>query len=276
MVLARAMVHDRADLQERARTYSVLMLTASAAPLLAPLVGAALLELGGWRAIFGAMGLIGLALLMLSTAIPETLARSGRARIERAYEPHSWREILRDRVFITWGLSNGLFQGGMFAYLSMSAAVFIDAYGLSAGVFSILFAANSLGMVVAAQVNARLVGRFALRRVVKWALWAALIPLCVLAIFYEKPPAPLLFANVFLYLSMIGFVAPNSAAIALTGHAARAGSASALLGTVLFGVGVVSSVAAAHVLPGAPVRALMLAMLTCCALATAVFYLTPR
>lgn len=276
MVLARAMVHDSTDLRQRARTFSILMLTASAAPLFAPLGGAGLLELGGWRAIFGAMGSIGLALLLLTKAMPETLDRSKRTRTVGAYVSGNWFEIVTDRQFNTWALSSGLLQGGMFAYFAMSATVFIDVYGLSPRLFSIAFAANSLGMVIAAQINARLIRRLPLVPVVRWALWASLVPSLALACSYEKPPALLLFANAVLYLSTIGFVAPNSAAMALTGHSDRAGAASALLGTLLHSVGALSAAVAAHILPGAPVRALILVMSACSVLATLTSYMAPR
>nr|WP_275895787.1 multidrug effflux MFS transporter [Trinickia diaoshuihuensis] len=276
MVLARAMVHDRTDLQERARTFSTLMLAASVAPLVAPLVGAGLLEVGGWRAIFWSMGTVGLALLALSVAMPETLPIDRRALTGSDRAPYGWREILYDRQFITWACTSGFLQGGMFAYFAMSARVFVDAYGLSSGLFSATFAANSLGMVIAAHVNGLLVLRLALKRVAKSALWVSLVPVLALLALYERPPTFLLLGSVFVYLSMIGFVAPNSAAIALARHAERAGFASALLGTLLFGIGAASAAIAAHVMPWAPERSLMLAMLGCSALAILCTYMTPR
>jgi Phytanoyl-CoA dioxygenase (PhyH) len=90
-----------------------------------------------------------------------------------------------------------------------------------------------------------------------------------------QPTFLVLLAVIFVYTTMIGFVAPNSAAMALAKHAEHAGSASALLGTLLFGIGAISSVVASHILPDAPTRALILVMGSCSALATLVFYRAP-
>jgi MFS transporter, DHA1 family, multidrug resistance protein len=83
---------------------------------------------------------------------------------------------------------------------------------------------------------------------------------------------PVLLAALFVYLAMVGFVAPNSAAMALAKHAEHAGAASALLGSLLFGIGVISGVVASHVLPDAPEEALTLVMASCSVLAMLAFY----
>lgn len=90
MVLARAMVHDRGTSRQRARTFSLLMLVSSAVPLFAPLMGTALLAMGGWRAIFGMMGALGLVLLAISHAIPETLAINRGGLIDHRRTLRTW------------------------------------------------------------------------------------------------------------------------------------------------------------------------------------------
>ncbi|RDV00053.1 MFS transporter [Trinickia dinghuensis] len=276
MVLTRAMIRDRTDTRDAARAFSALMLIASVAPLMAPLLGATLLHMGGWRVIFASMGSFGVILFAVCRALPETLDRSRRDLDTRSPGPHHWREIFRDRQFVACALSSGFLQGGMYAYIAMSAIVFLDEYGLSSGRFGIMIAANSLGMVVAAQINAWLIRRVDLQSIVRWGLWTSVASLMFLAGFAEKPPASVLFAAVFVYLSTIGFVAPNSAAIALARHTDSAGSAAALLGSLLFGIGVASGAIVTHVLPDTPTRALMLVMAACSALATLVFYLGQR
>lgn len=274
-VIARAMIHDRTDARETARAFSLLILATSVAPLLAPLLGTALMQVGGWRATFVSMGVFGGILLALCLALPETLERSRRTRIGVTHQFRCWGRILGDRQFVTWTLSNGLLQGGMYAYVSMSAIVLIGAYGQSSGVFSAMVSLGSLGMVIAAQMNARLVRRVELRSIVKWALRVSVGSMVALAGVSGNPPAVILFAAIFIYLSMIGFVAPNSAAIALARHAERAGSASALLGTLLFGMGAACGSIAAHIMPDVPTRALILVMTACSVLAMLVFCGTP-
>lgn len=276
MVLSRAMIQDRADLREMARTFSLLMLVSSAAPLIAPMLGATLHRMSGWRSIFIAMGSFGVILLALCSALPETLDRDRRASLARGRRPGVWREILCDSQFIVWTLCNGLLQGGMYAYVSLSAIVLIGEYELTSEVFSVIIAAGSLGMVASALINARLIRGIALQSIVRSALWAAVASAVFPAVFFNSPPLPILLAAVFMYLSTIGFVAPNAAAVALGRHAERAGSASALLGTFLFGIGAASGAIAAHILHSAPTRALMVLMVASSALAALVFHMGQR
>jgi DHA1 family bicyclomycin/chloramphenicol resistance-like MFS transporter len=163
----------------------------------------------------------------------------------------------------------------MYAYISISSMVVMGAYKQSPRIFGIVFAANSLGMVIAARINARLVRKFALRRIVEKALWISVATSIPVAASPGQPTLPVLLAVIFVCTTMIGFVAPNSAAMALAKHTEHAGSASALLGTFLFGIGAISSVVASHILPDAPTRALILVMGSCSALATLVFYWAP-
>jgi len=52
---------------------------------------------------------------------------------------------------------------------------------------------------------------------------------------------PVLLVPLFIYLVSVGFTAPNAMANALAHQGARAGSASALIGTLQFGVATVAS-----------------------------------
>jgi MFS transporter, DHA1 family, multidrug resistance protein len=274
-VIARAMIRDRMSTSEAARAFSTLMLVVSVAPLTAPLLGTALLEVGGWRAIFVLMGLFGTLLLMTSMAMPETLCA------KRAATSGWWRQlqilgrILWDRSFLTYTLSNGFLQGGMYAYISMSSFVVVNVYEKSPRFFSIVFAINSLGMVVAAQFNSRLTQKVALARIVEGALWVSVASSMVLVSLPSRPAVAVLLVVILIYLTTIGFVAPNAAALALTRHAANAGSASALLGTLLFGIGALSGAIVSRVLVDAPTRALVWVMASSSVLATVMFYMSP-
>ncbi|HVW49714.1 MAG TPA: multidrug effflux MFS transporter [Trinickia sp.] len=274
VVIARAMIHDRGDTRGMARSFSLLMLVVSVAPLVAPLAGSLLLDAIGWRAIFSAMGAYGVILVAVSTALPETHDRREGSPLTGESALRVCAQVFADRRFVTWGLSNGLLQGGMYAYVSLSSIVIIDAYQQPPGFFSIVFAANSLGMIVAAQINARLVMKMRLRSVVKTALWVATLSLGALAAVPGQPPLPILLAAIFVYLAAIGFVAPNSAAMALAAHADRAGAASALLGMLLYGVGALSGAVAVHVFPTSPTQAMILVMTSCSISAIMVFFWT--
>ena len=241
MVIARAVVRDLSSGAAAARLFSQLMLVVSAAPLLAPSLGAFLLQYGGWRALFGVMAGFGvLCLLVVRRAMTESLPPERRL-------PASWRlafrnygMLMRDQQFLGYTICNGLVQAGMYAYIAVSAPLFINEYGLSPAQYGILFGVNSLGMIVAAQVNVQLIKHYALSNIVSHTL-VFLLVLVLLGMLAASDgtrlPLPVLLGGLFCFLSCIGLIAPNAAALALAAHGAHAGTASALMGTLLFAIG---------------------------------------
>lgn len=244
VVIARAVVRDRFDAHTSARVYSLLMLVMGLAPILAPFIGGWVLALAGWRAIFAVLALFGLGCLIAAWRyLPETRpadtdASGGLAAALRAYG-----ELWRDRGFVGYTLSGGFAQAGMFAYITGSPHVFIELYGVPAQAYGWLFGLNALGLIASSQLNRRLLSRHGAGAILRRANRATLILgfalLAVAASGWGGLPA--LLVPLFGYIASLGFTAPNALACALAGQGARAGSASALIGTLQFAVATGSS-----------------------------------
>ncbi|MBL8259674.1 MAG: multidrug effflux MFS transporter [Candidatus Competibacteraceae bacterium] len=245
VVIARAVVRDRFDAQTSARIYSLLMLVMGLAPILAPLLGGWLLVLASWRAIFIALALFGLlCLLAVWRFLPETrpadTVGGGVGATLRTYA-----DLLQDRDFLGYTLSGGFAQAGLFAYITGSPHVFIELYGIPAHAYGWLFGLNALGLIASSQLNRRLLLRYGadaiLRRANRATVLLGLVLLAVAA--SGQGGLAALLVPLFGYLATLGFTAPNALANALAKQGARAGSASALIGTLQFGLATVSSVA---------------------------------
>src|SRR5699024_5522341 len=74
-----------------------------------------------------------------------------------------------DRRFLAYALLPGLTMAALFAYVAGSPFVLREDFNLTAGQFSLLFAINGVGLVIAAQVNAALVKKFAPVRIMRLA-----------------------------------------------------------------------------------------------------------
>lgn len=244
VVVARAVVRDRFDAHTSAKVYSLLMLVMGLAPILAPFLGGWILLFAGWRAIFLALALFGLACLVgVWRYLPETRPANAPANGGIGAALRSYGAILRDRRFTGYALTGGFAQAGLFAYITGSPHVFIDLYGVPAQHYGWLFGLNALGLIASSQYNRRLLRHESagsiLRRANRWTVFAGLLLLAVAAIGWGGLPA--LLVPLFIYLVSIGFTAPNAMANALAHQGARAGSASALIGTLQFGVATVAS-----------------------------------
>src|SRR5690606_18589976 len=104
-----------------AQLLSRLVLVMGIAPILAPSLGGALLQLTSWRGIFVVLAIIAVALVVLAAvALPETLPAERRlpARIGRSLA--SYRTLLTDRLFVIMVGIAGLMFATMFSYISGS------------------------------------------------------------------------------------------------------------------------------------------------------------
>ncbi len=237
MVIGRAVVRDLYTPQEAARVYSLLMLVMGVAPILAPTLGSSLLLLADWRWIFAVLVLFGAACLLASARmLPETrpvhLAPVGG--VLRGYAG-----VIADRRFLFAALAGGFSTAGLFSYISGSPAVLIEQYGLSPQAYGVAFGLCAAALIAGSQVNRHLLKTRQPIEVFRRAtLLVPLLGLNVLAVGLSGAGGPWgLIGAIFLQLSAYGFILPNSAAVALTGHPERAGAASALLGTLQFGCG---------------------------------------
>lgn len=67
--------------------------------------------------------------------------------------------MLTDRIFVGAALVGGMQCSGLFAYLSTSSFLFQEVYALSPQQYGLLFAMNSLGIIIGSQTAARVMRR---------------------------------------------------------------------------------------------------------------------
>jgi MFS transporter, DHA1 family, multidrug resistance protein len=239
IVIARAVVRDMYTGREAARFFSMLMLVNGAAPILAPVLGGQVLEVTSWRGVFVVLAAIGVLLAAAAAlGLPETLDAARRHPGGVGATLRTFGRLLADRGFLGHALACGLSFGAMFAYIAGSPFVLQEIYGASPQLFSVMFAANALGIVAASQLNRVLIGRFEPRAIMVAALgvqaFAGVTLLVAVAVGTGVWPVVVL---LFAVVSSLGLVMPNATALALADHPDVAGSASGLLGVMQFIVG---------------------------------------
>src|SRR5450830_974259 len=238
MVISRAVVSDKCDAVGSAKVFSQLMLVVGLAPILAPMLGGVLVNLYGWHSIFVALTIFSaLAAIAVILGLPESLpANQPRPPLSGALRQYG--RLLGDRLFLGHALTGGIAIAGMFAYIAGSPFVFIKLYGVPAEHYGWLFGTNAAGFILVAQVNARLLAKrgpaFLLSRTV-WLYMLAALTLLGVAALRTDALWPLL-VPLFICIASLGCILPNTSACAMNGQGARAGSASAMLGCIQFGV----------------------------------------
>ncbi|MHC3367986.1 multidrug effflux MFS transporter [Rhodococcus aetherivorans] len=239
IVLARAVIADRARGNEAARLFSVMMIIGGVAPIVAPLLGGVLLGPIGWRGIFWV--LTGLAVLMIVavlTVVPETLPPERRHSGGLAMLARNFGTVIGNRRFVGYAATFALGFGAMFSYISASPFVVQEVLGMTPGQFSLIFAANSVGLVAGNIVNTRLIGRFEVRDLLRYGVTQMLTAgvLLVLAVLVADTNRWLVLPLLFLVVSSLGFVMGNATALAQGQVPKAAGTGSAVMGASQFGL----------------------------------------
>jgi MFS transporter, DHA1 family, multidrug resistance protein len=272
MIVPRAVVRDVAEGHNAARLMSRLILVLGAAPVLAPSLGGLVLQFANWRGIFwittgyGALGLV-----LAAAFLPDTLPRSRRVRLHLASMLARYWQILMDRVFISHTLMLAASSFALFAYLGGSPTVFIEHFRLSPGHFAVLFGMVAATYVLFSQLNVTVTRRLGLDGTLRVTTSVYLVlGLALLVLAISGWGGPLTMACVLaLMQGQSGFIAPTGTVGALSRHAAHAGSASALMGTLQFTIGCSSGFLIAWMTDGTalPMAWLMLAGAACAKLA---------
>lgn len=241
VVIGRAVVRDVATGTAAARAFALMMLVTGTAPVVAPLIGGALLTVTDWRGLFVVLAALGaVQLVVVAVAVPETLPPGARHGGGLRLMLRRCGALLRQRRFVTDAGALNLGFGAFFAYISASSFLLEDVYGTSPQTFSYVFALLSALFVVVAQVGGRLVGAMGPRALFRIGLhFCAVGSGAVLAVVAAGGSLGVLIACLALVCIGNGLVWPNGTAVAMADMGEAAGSASALLGVGQFGLGAV-------------------------------------
>ena len=231
IVIARAIVRDCYSGRGLARAFSVTSTVSMLAPLLAPTLGATILQWTTWRGIFAVIATFGLACLLVAWRLPETHPdhhRTDHGVLDAARE---YVVIGRQRAFAVPASIAALGAATLFAYISSSPAVFIGGYGVSPAGFAGIFALLASVYVAGAQTNLRLVRRVDVHALLRAYLTASSLALVVLVVVTARhAPLAVVLAVLAVTKFCLGWILPNATAETMAPFARRAGSASALMG----------------------------------------------
>ena len=240
LAIPNAMVTDYARGRAAARLFSSIVIIGGVAPLVASLTGAQMLRLLGWRGPFVALTAIGVfAVVCVVLWLPESLPREKRSAGGLGAAFGTMARLSRDGRFMGYTLTGAFVYMVFFAYLGGSTFVYQHLYGISPTTYSLLFAANALGMMVAGQANHRLLARFSPRTLLAAGLIA--IAGAGVAVFVSALTGAFglwgLAVPFFVIVASMGVILPDLTALTLSLHPEVAGTAAAYFGGLRLGLG---------------------------------------
>ena len=240
VVVARSAIRDCLSPQDSAQAYAMLLMVMGVAPILAPMLGATLLLFASWQAVFWVLAAVGVGcLLVIHFRFKETLAVENRRSLAIGSVLRTYAQLLGDWRFMLPALAGACLLGALFVYISACSGLLMGYFKVSETAFAWLFGINASGFVIVSQLSARFVRRYGLFKVFACGAliqWVGGMSLMLLAL-TPWVSLPLVYAILFMTIAAIGLTAPNSTAMALADQGQRAGMASALMGAMQFGLG---------------------------------------
>ncbi|MDF2679047.1 MAG: transporter [Brevibacillus sp.] len=243
IVIARATVRDLYSGTELTKFFALLMLINGIAPIAAPIIGGQLLQVTSWHGVFIALGLIGLIMFFtVMFGLPETLPAQMRSKGGLGNTLKTFNGLIKDRTFMGYALSQGLVTAAMFAYISGSPFVLQEIFGVSPQMFSVIFAVNGLGIIIASQITGKLAGKVKETKLfVAGISIAAIAGITLLSMILLDAGLFALLVPLFFVVSCVGIVGATGFSLAMANQSKAAGSASALQGLISFiGGGIVA------------------------------------
>ncbi len=254
-MLARAMVRDLYQRTQAARMLSTLMVIMAIAPIIGPLLGGQIIRFSTWHAIFWLLCLIGVVMIIAVWYTPETLAKEKRAPLALGNSFRVYFGLLKHVRFMRYVLCVTFFYMAAYAFIAGSPFVYIDYYGIDPQHYGWLFAINIVGVMALSLFNRRLVERFPLDTLLRLATLVAAFFGLILALCAQSGFGGIfgLVLPIFVLFSTNGIIAATSTAAALDEVPVKiVGSASALIGSLQYGSGIISSLMLATLASGTP------------------------
>ena len=235
VVVVGAIVRDNYEGNKAAQMFALIGIIMMGAPLVAPMLGAALKALGGWRLIFGFLALYAaivwgllyrfLAKPVHTDAINRSIFRTVAAR---------YRHVLGTRPALGFLFFQAFSFSSMFVFLTESSFVYMNLYGLSAHAYAWVFGLNIITMAAFNRITAwKLKTGSDAKDILKWGILIQLVAnaLMVAAVMLTgMPPLWWLVGCVMVSVGTQGLIVANTQACFMGYFKEEGGSANAVLG----------------------------------------------
>ncbi|WP_454624229.1 multidrug effflux MFS transporter [Bradyrhizobium cenepequi] len=241
-------------------------------PMIAPTVGAALLSVGGWRAIYLVPLAGGFVLLGAMAGFSESARIDSANRLSPTTIVVDYFRVLRNPLCVSYILCNAASAGAVFAYITGSSLFFINALGLSAYQYGLIFGTSSLSVMVGTSANKHLerLGGSPGQMIAIGLALSTLMAASLLMMVVAGNSSIAIVVSVMIGVALsFGLISPNAMSGALRPMPEIAGSISAVMAFVQMIAAASSSALVAALFDGRSALSMAVVMLSFCLLAIA-------
>ncbi|MEQ8297053.1 MAG: MFS transporter [Nitratireductor sp.] len=234
IVSSRAIIRDLYSGADLARNLAFATAIFAVGPIVAPLAGAGIAALFGWRAIFAVLALFGMFLLAALTRFSETIPGLAPDALSPATYLRRTRRLVghpQSRHFL---ILSAVVMATMLLILASAPRIYESAFGITGGLFAVYFALHGAGIVIGQIVNRRLIAMAGIvpAMLVGNAVLILSATLILATALAGLLTPSLLAASFVLFATSYLVVYSNAAALVLDPHGDIAGFSASLYGFV--------------------------------------------
>lgn len=273
VVISRAVVTDYFDKSDTLKIFSLLALIMGIAPILAPIAGNGILRLFTWKALFAVLVILGIVMFLLTLfVLPEThkprlVPESSKTNVFKDYI-----RILCVKKFFIYSLIAGIANGALMIYVANGPFLIMEQGGLSNDAFSLIFAVNAFGLMLASYLTTYLQKIMPVNKLVKFSIiFMFMVSAVLLTLMWMNANIYFILFALFFYVFPIGILFPTTTELAITPFVDNSGTASALFGSIQLLVAFICSIVS-NALSNGTVEAVGISFFLCCLFAFTVIF----
>lgn len=234
-IASMAIIRDLYVGDSMARVMSFIMMVFILVPMLAPIIGQTVMDLFSWFHIFTLFLIVAtMAGIWFFSRQGETLPRNKRKVFSWAQLFISSKYVLTHPAVMGYTFAMGCIFGSFLAYLSASQTIFQVYYNVG-DMFPYIFATLAFSIGLASYFNGKMVMRFGMRKLCRFALKGvngfAIVYLAILLAFDGLPPLVLTVSVMFVGFFFVGILFGNLNAMAMQPLGEMAGLGAAIIGS---------------------------------------------
>lgn len=208
------------------------------APMIAPSIGSVLLIVHSWQMIFYVLSFYSVAILLLTVKYLPEVVRSPVVEEKNISFLTRYKIVFSNSEARLDMISSMMTSLAFFAYLTAVPFVYLTVFQVSEFNFSILFGINVLALITSQFINTKLVVHKGSRKMLVYGLTLALITATTLVLVnYFSLPLTYTVMSILPLMGGISMVSVNLDALVITKFPEHSGTATAVLGTLRFGIG---------------------------------------
>ncbi|SHK44826.1 MFS transporter, DHA1 family, bicyclomycin/chloramphenicol resistance protein [Clostridium cavendishii DSM 21758] len=152
--VATAIVKDVYSGQKRVTILALVQSMGMFSPIISPVIGAAILSILSWRGVFIVLAILGLATLVGSIAMEETIDERNTGSIIKSIGRLG--VVAKNKSFMSLLVTFSIMSIPGMSYITASSFIYVNGFGVSEKVYSYYFAANAIFFMIGPLVYIKL------------------------------------------------------------------------------------------------------------------------